>query len=96
MTPKFDLKPQSSERITLFANKAEAIVFWLAAAGLIFLAIVSLFRYLTYKELQPGEQFQKEIVLKTEQLENQNQMLRNQIDSLRTEIERLEVDLRKE
>lgn len=93
MLQKFDLTPRNSDRITLFANKAEAIVFWLAIAGLLFLAIVSLFRYLTNKQLETGEKFRSQIVRKIESLETQNQSLQNQIDSLKTEIETLQSEI---
>ncbi|MFQ5709553.1 MAG: hypothetical protein ACE5HO_19015 [bacterium] len=95
MIPKFDLKPQDQSKITLFANKAEAIVFWLALAGLIFLAIVSLFRFLTNKQAEIDKEVRKELLVKIETIEKQNQALQAQIDSLKVEFDQLRGNLSK-
>jgi hypothetical protein len=42
---KIDWKPTSDAKVKLFANYGEAIVFWLSLAGLLFLAILVIFRY---------------------------------------------------
>ncbi|MFQ5636653.1 MAG: hypothetical protein ACE5IR_01500 [bacterium] len=89
MIPKFDLKPENPAKIKLFANTAEAVVFWLALAGLIFLAIVSFFRYQSNKQVLLDQGFRQEMQLKTEQLESQNLILENQIDSLRLQVQEI-------
>jgi len=87
---KFDLKPKDQGKITLFANKGEAIVFWLSIAGLIFLAIVSGFRYLTNKQSALEKSFRQELITRIEALENQSRAVQSQNDSLRKELENLE------
>ena len=41
---RYALKPAEKGKVRLFAHSGEAVVFWLALAGLVFLAIVSLYR----------------------------------------------------
>ncbi len=86
---KFDLKPKDQGKINLFANKGEAIVFWLSIAGLIFLAIVSGFRYLTNKQSALEKSFRQELITRIEALENQSRVVQSQNDSLRKELENL-------
>lgn len=89
--PKFDLKVQDPAKITLFANKAEAIVFWLSVAGLIFLAIVSLFRYLSNRRAELDESIRKELLMRIERLEDQNERLNSRMDSLQTQLQSLDL-----
>lgn len=96
LVTKVDLKPKDQRKITLFANKAEAIVFWLSVAGLIFLAIVSGFRYLTNQQSESDKAFRQELVTRIEALEAQNELMKSQTDSLREELESLKTDLNSE
>lgn len=82
MIGKFDFKPRSSEKISLFANKAEAIVFWLSIAGLIFLAIVSTFRYLNNRTMQLDKAFQEDLLIRLEAVETQTDSLRKELQNL--------------
>ena len=73
-------------KVRLFANSAEAIVFWLSIGGLIFLALISFYRanYLQsiinqYNSL--GKNINP-IVLKLEELTLENDSLRKSQDSL--------------
>jgi len=93
---KFDFKPKNSSKITLFANKAEAIVFWLSLAGLIFLGIISLSRFLTNKQSKLEVDFRRDLVTRIETLEDQSRMMKSQNDSLRKELENLERHLNTE
>ena len=96
MPTKFDFKPKKSSKITLFANKAEAIVFWLSLAGLIFLGIISLSRFLTNKQSKLEVDFRRDLVTRIETLEDQSRMMKSQNDSLRKELENLERHLNTE
>ncbi len=89
MLNKFDFKPKDSSKISLFANKAEAIVFWLSLAGLIFLGIISLSRFLTNKQAELETNFRQELVTRIEKLEEQNLLMKSQNDSLKQEIQNL-------
>jgi len=86
---KFDFKPKDSSKITLFANKAEAIVFWLSLAGLIFLGIISLSRFLTNKQSELETDFRRDLVIRIETLEEQNRVMKSQNDSLKQEVQNL-------
>ncbi len=96
MPTKFDFKPKNSSKITLFANKAEAVVFWLSLAGLIFLGIISLSRFLTNKQSKLEVDFRRDLVTRIETLEDQSRMMKSQNDSLRKELENLERHLNTE
>ncbi len=89
MPTKFDFKPKDSSKITLFANKAEAIVFWLSLAGLIFLGIISLSRFLTNKQSELETDFRRDLVIRIETLEEQNRVMKSQNDSLKQEVQDL-------
>jgi len=100
MYSKINFKPVDKTPINLFANKGEAIVFWLSLAGLLFLGIISLFRYLNadlirenYREKEIAvEQFQTEIEsLKTQQQKYQNQVrsLQERLTQSRNQIQEL-------
>jgi len=86
---KFDFKPKDSSKITLFANKAEAIVFWLSLAGLIFLGIISLSRFLTNKQSELETDFRRDLVIRIETLEEQNRVMKSQSDSLKQQLQNL-------
>jgi len=90
---KFDLKPQDKSKITLFANKAEAIVFWLSLAGLIFLGIISLSRFLTNKQSELETDFRRDLVTRIETLEEQNRVMKSQSDSLKQQLQNLKNQL---
>jgi len=87
--PKIDIKPASSEKITLFANKAEAVVFWLSLAGLIFLAIISFSRYRGESRSVENKQFVRETQARLSRLEADNQALQVKLDSLALQIRQL-------
>ena len=89
MPTQFDFKPKDSSKITLFANKAEAIVFWLSLAGLIFLGIISLSRFLTNKQSELETDFRRDLVIRIETLEEQNRVMKSQNDSLKQEVQNL-------
>ena len=89
MFKKFDLKPQDKSKIALFANKAEAIVFWLSLAGLIFLGIISLSRFLTNKQSELETDFRRDLVIRMETLEEQNRVMKSQSDSLKQQLQNL-------
>ena len=93
MFKKFDLKPQDKSKITLFANKAEAIVFWLSLAGLIFLGIISLSRFLTNKQSELETDFRRDLVTRIETLEEQNRVMKSQSDSLKQQLQNLKNQL---
>lgn len=67
----------------MFADRGEAIVFWISVAGLIFLAIIVLFRYFSARRLDVAHRS-----LQTTQTE-----LRVRIDDLEEKNERLEISL---
>ena len=94
MFPKVDFKPKDRRKVTLFANKGEAIVFWLSFSGLIFLIILFIFRFFSERrsdlDYQNIQTTQKEILLKIKKIEQQNEIYKQQIDSLRSEINRME------
>lgn len=83
------MKPQDNSKITLFANKAEAIVFWLSLAGLFFLGIISLSRYLTNKQSELEKDFRQSLVNRITTLEKQNELIKSQNDSLKQEMQNL-------
>ncbi len=89
MLNKFDFKPKDSSKITLFGNKAEAIVFWLSLAGLIFLGIISLSRFLTNKQSELETDFRRDLVIRIETLEEQNRVMKSQSDSLKQQLQNL-------
>ena len=89
MSTKFDFKPKDSSQITLFANKAEAIVFWLSLAGLIFLGIISLSRFFTNKQSELETDFRRDLVTRIETLEEQNRVMKSQSDSLKQQLQNL-------
>lgn len=93
MFKRFDLKPKDQSKITLFANKAEAIVFWLCITGLVFLGIVSFFRYLGNRQSVANKKFREELLIRVQVLEEQNQAIRGQTDSLQTELQNLKIDM---
>ena len=93
MFKKFDLKPQDKSKIALFANKAEAIVFWLSLAGLIFLGIISLSRFLTNKQSELETDFRRDLVTRIETLEEQNRVMKSQSDSLKQQLQNLKNQL---
>ena len=93
MFKKFDLKPQDKSKITLFANKAEAIVFWLSLAGLIFLGVISLSRFLTNKQSELETDFRRDLVTRIETLEEQNRVMKSQSDSLKQQLQNLKNQL---
>ncbi len=93
MPTKFDFKPKDSSKITLFANKAEAIIFWLSLAGLIFLGIISLSRFLTNKQSELETDFRRDLVTRIETLEEQNEMIKSQNDSLKQDLQNLKNQL---
>lgn len=89
---KFDLKPQDDRKVALFANSGEAIVFWLSLAGLIFLAIITIYRSLALNRA-PGSGIpaaaQNELLQRFQQLEAQTRLYRQETDSLRRVFEAL-------
>ncbi len=88
--PELDFKPTERTKIKLFANTAEAIVFWMSLAGLIFLVIVSFFRFAYLSEANlKHEQFQARydnLAQKIEELALENATLEKRVDSLQQEL----------
>lgn len=81
-----DIKPQDPSKLVLFANKGEAAVFWLSLAGLIFLTMLTVFRYFNYqradRNLLAFETRQNQIFTQLEQIERQELTFAVQIDTL--------------
>jgi len=88
-----NLKARDESKITLFANKGEAIVFWLSVAGLIFLAIISVFRYYSNKSLYMSESEKQTLLSKVDNLERTNQLYLSQLDSLKTVLHHNEMQI---
>ncbi|GAB4376149.1 MAG: hypothetical protein Kow0042_22130 [Calditrichia bacterium] len=90
MIPKFDLKPRNDSKIVLFANKGEAVVFWISVAAVLFLAVLYIFRYFTFKDmparLATMKSEQQQLILEIDYLKEQNQKLQKQLDSLAAEL----------
>ncbi len=103
---KYDLKARDQRKVKLFAHRGEAVVFWISLGALIFLAIISLFRYfyldkivVEYNRLA-GEAHP--IVLQLREIKAQNDSLKteqvNMSDSLRfmrKNLEQLKIKLKK-
>ena len=83
---KVDLKPENKSKIKLFANSGEAIVFWLSLAGLLFLALVSLFRFFYLKEVvneyNSIARNVNPIIIQIEKLKEENKALKQSQNNL--------------
>jgi len=83
---KVELKPEDDSKVTLFADKGEAIVFWLCLTGLAFLTILSVVKYSSAKDqnikYQKVEATQVELTAKIDSLNNQNKVYVSQIEIL--------------
>lgn len=83
---KYDLKPQDQRKVKLFAHRGEAIVFWLSLGALIFLAIISLFRYFYLDKI--SDQYNKlvgeahPIIFQLKEIKAQNESLQDEQASL--------------
>ena len=79
---KYDLKPQDQRKVKLFAHRGEAIVFWISLGALIFLAIISLFRYFYLDKI--ADQYNKlvgeahPIILQLKDIKAQNDSLKKE------------------
>ncbi len=97
MAPKFDFKPKDQTKITLFANKGEAIVFWVSVAALLFLAMLFVFRYFTGQQTEAiYQQFRdsrQEMMMKIEELEEENDIIQQKVDSLEAVLKNYRVKL---
>ncbi len=89
---RLNFEPEDSSKITLFANRAEAIVFWLCISGLVFLGIIVLFRYLTAKNITGDHKslqaVQQELRMEVDSLRSQNQMLAQQMEDMQVRLQR--------
>ncbi len=92
--PKVSFTPADRSKITLFANKGEAIVFWISVAGLIFLAIIVTFRYFTVSSMRDARsallERQIQLQMQVEELQKQNDIFRNKLQELQMQLQRLE------
>jgi hypothetical protein len=86
LLPRIDFKPEDQTPITLFSNWGEAIVFWLSIIGLIFLVILSVIRYFSVRQIDLDyrdlEKTQDTLVLKIEEVEQENRAYLQKIDSI--------------
>lgn len=84
---KIDNNSKNQPRIALFANKSEAIVFWLACTGLIFLAMISVFRYFyLHRAHFVAAENAQQIIAQIHTLDHQNDVIMAQNDSLKNEL----------
>jgi hypothetical protein len=86
LLPRIDFKPEDQTPITLFSNWGEAVVFWLSITGLIFLVILSVIRYFSVRQIDLDyrdlEKTQDTLVLKIEEVEQENRAYLQKIDSI--------------
>lgn len=99
------LKPLQKTKIRLFANSAEAAVFWLALAGILFLAIISVYRgYHLQKiidqynsvafEVNPFILNVQRVVAINDSLKNEQETLKTKLDSVKTKTIYLDDELK--
>ena len=92
--PKIDFKPENTGKITLFANKGEAIVFWISVAALIFLAMLYIFRYFSGSRetanIEEIDARQTRLELQIDSLKAENDRWEKQIEDLKNRIEELQ------
>lgn len=76
---KYDLKPEDQRKVKLFAHRGEAVVFWISLAALIFLILISLFRYFyldkIVKEYNKLAGQTHPVMLKLNEVKTQNEFL---------------------
>lgn len=103
---RYSFTPLNKTKIKLFANSGEAVVFWLALAGIIFLAIVSFYRAYHMQKIidQYNEvSFQvnplilsvEHMIAVTDSLQHRTQYLSRQVDSLKNRHINIERSIRK-
>ena len=86
---RIDFKPGNDGRtVKLFSNSAEAIVFWLSLAGLLFLTIIIIFKAVERNRVQAVF---KEVMSQQELLQNRIEDLENQNISIKKENEDLKI-----
>lgn len=94
MFTTIDFKPRDRGKITLFANTAEAVVFWLSLGGLVFLGIITLFRYFTAERTA---QDYSTLVARQAELstawESRSSLMNAQIDSLKIELAKSRLEI---
>lgn len=94
MFTTIDFKPRDRGKITLFANTAEAIVFWLSLGGLVFLGIITLFRYFTAEKTAHDY---STLVARQAELntawESRSSLMNAQIDSLKIELAKSRLEI---
>ncbi|MEJ2055438.1 MAG: hypothetical protein P8X42_16095 [Calditrichaceae bacterium] len=92
--------PSDKTRVRLFANSFEAVVFWIAAAGLLFLAMVSIYRAVYLKQvagqyndaasdINPVIIQIRKMIAVNDSLEKENRKLQRQINAIGTEVDSL-------
>ena len=86
---KYDLKPEDQRKVKLFAHRGEAIVFWMSLGALIFLVIISLFRYFYLDKIaQEYNNLARDthpVLIELQKLKAQNDSLQNlQYDLIHT------------
>ena len=102
----YSLKPLEKSRVRLFANSGEAVVFWLALAGILFLAIISVYRgYHLQKiidqynnvafEINPLILNVQRVVAINDSLKNEQETLKTKLDSVKTKTIYLDNELNK-
>jgi hypothetical protein len=89
-----DLKPRDNSKIALFANKGEAIVFWVSVAGLVFLGMIVLSRHFMAKRIIDKYDTYvsglEDLSQEVDSLKTQNALYMNQIDSLKKLIQQVQ------
>lgn len=103
---RYTNKPLEKTKINLFAHSGEAVVFWLALAGLLFLAIVSVYRgYHLQKiidqyngvayEVNPLIINMQKVVAINDSLNHEQDLLKLELDGAKIEIDHLNRELGK-
>ena len=92
MIPRFDVRPRDRRTIRLFANTGEAIVFWLSVAGVVFLGLLYLFRFLALEpraaDVRELEKSYESVMSRLESLERRLVEQDRLIEELRGRIQR--------
>jgi len=95
---KIDFKPEDSSKLKLFANRGEAVVFWLCIGGLCILTLFTVLRYYSINRLKKLSSFIEgqpaQMLSKIDDIEKQNIMIKAEYDNLETELEQSHVLLK--
>ena len=97
MLSRVDFSPASRARVKLFANWGEAMVFWLSLGGLLFLAIVSGFRYATKQlvatDFRSLERSQRALVAEVRRLTSEKETIEEQLRVIHARLDTSQVHL---